>query len=293
MTGVQTCALPILTASVTNPVCSQDKTGKVVLSVTGGTSTFNYRLDTTFNAITKAFVTTSTYSNLYEGKYAAEVKDANGCLDTVQIIIKHFDAVNPIPVPHKILTLYLGALGSVNVSANMADSISSDNCGIASLSISKTTFNCGNIGYNTVKFKIVDVNGNKDSVNFIVNVKDTTRPKINTRNFTLYLDASGLASLSVDSVDLGSTDACGTVTRTLSKSSFNCLNKGTNTITYSAKDVNGNIATKSVTITVLDTIHPTLNLKTATLYLDKFGVAKLNKMDVDNGSYDKIGRAHV
>jgi len=275
-----------LSASVTNPVCIQDKTGKVTLSVTGGTSTYSYRLDSTVNSITKSFVATSTYSNLYEGKYSAEVKDANGCLDTVQINIKHFDAVKPIPVPYKILTVYLGALGSVNVSANMSDSLSSDNCGIASLSISKTTFNCSNIGYNTVKFKIVDVNSNKDSINFIVNVKDTTRPKINTRNFTIYLDASGLANLSIDSVDLGSTDVCGSVARTLSKASFNCLNKGLNTVTYSAKDVNGNIATKSLKITVLDTIRPTLSLKVATLYLDKFGSAKLNKMDIDNGSYD-------
>ena len=276
----------VLNATVTNPVCIQDKTGIIALSVTGGTSSFTYRLDSTFNAITKSFVATSTYNSLYEGKYSAEVKDANGCLDTVQIIIKHFDAVKPVPVPYKILTVYLGALGSVNVSANMSDSLSSDNCGIASLSISKTTFNCSNIGYNTVKFKIVDVNSNKDSVNFIVNVKDTTRPKINTRNFTIYLDASGLANLSIDSVDLGSTDICGAVTRTISKSSFNCLNKGLNTVTYSAKDVNGNIATKSLKITVLDTIRPTLSLKVATLYLDKFGSAKLNKMDIDNGSYD-------
>ena len=275
-----------LSASVTNPVCIQDKTGIVTLSVTGGTSTYSYRLDSTVNSITKSFVATSTYSSLYEGKYSAEVKDANGCLDTVQINIKHFDAVKPIPVPYNILTVYLGALGSVNVSANMSDSSSSDNCGIASLSISKTTFNCSNIGYNTVKFKIVDVNSNKDSINFIVNVKDTTRPTINTRDFTIYLDASGLANLSIDSVDLGSTDVCGSVARTLTKSSFNCLNKGINTVTYSAKDVNGNITTASLTITVLDTIYPTLSLKVATLYLDKFGSAKLNKMDIDNGSYD-------
>jgi len=276
----------VLNAAVTNPVCIQDKTGIIALSVTGGTSSFTYRLDSTVNSITKSFVATSTYSSLYQGKYSAEVKDANGCLDTVQVIIKHFDAVKPKPVPRKILTVYLGALGSVNVSANMADSISSDNCGIASLSISKTTFICSNIGYNTVKFKIVDVNANSDSVNFIVNVKDTTRPKINTRNFTIYLDASGLANLSIDSVDLGSTDACGSVTRTLSKASFNCLNKGLNTVTYTAKDVNGNIATKSLKITVLDNIYPTLSLKMATLYLDKLGSAKLNKMDIDNGSYD-------
>lgn len=37
-----------LTASVTSPVCIQDKTGSVTLLVSGGTSSFTYRLDSTF-----------------------------------------------------------------------------------------------------------------------------------------------------------------------------------------------------------------------------------------------------
>jgi len=165
-----------LSATVTNPVCFNDKTGKITLSVTGGTSTYDYRVDTTWSNPTSGFVTTNVFSNLFEGRYAAQVKDANGCLDTVQVLVKHIDLVKPIPVPFKKLTVYLGATGTVFVSANMADSASTDNCTLASRSITKTAFNCSNVGFNIVNFKVVDINGNRDSINFIVNVLDTTKP---------------------------------------------------------------------------------------------------------------------
>jgi hypothetical protein len=116
---------------------------------------------------TSAYVSTAAFGNYYEGKYAAQVKDANGCLDTVQISIQHQDLIKPVPVPHKILTVYLGAFGTVFVSANMADSASTDNCAIASRSITKTSFNCSDVGYNTVNFKVVDINGNRDSVTLL------------------------------------------------------------------------------------------------------------------------------
>ena len=275
-----------LSATVTNPVCFNDKTGKITLSVTGGTSTYNYRVDTTWLSPTSGFLTTNVFSNLFEGRYAAQVKDANGCLDTVQVLVKHIDLVKPIPVPFKKLTVYLGATGTVFVSANMADSASTDNCTLASRSITKTAFNCSNVGFNIVNFKVVDINGNRDSVDFIVNVLDTTKPIINARDFTLYLDNSGTAKLSIDSVDMGSVDQCGSLTKGLSDSTFNCNNTGVNNVVFTATDVNGNISNDTLLITVLDTIKPTLVLKNVTLYLGASGSAKLTTSDFDNGSYD-------
>lgn len=279
-----------LSASVTRPVCFADKTGSISLTPTGGTSAYTYRIDTTWSNPTSAYSTSSTYNNLFEGKYAAQVKDANGCLDTVQVTIKHLDLIKPIPVPHKILTVYLGALGTVFVSANMSDSASTDNCAIASRSISKTSFDCTNVGYNTVNFKVVDINGNRDSIDYIVNVLDTTKPVLNTRNFTLYLDNSGLATLAKDSVDLGTTDQCNSVVTSLSQTLFDCMNSGYNNtlnkVVFSATDANGNSATDTLLITVLDTIKPTLVLKNVTLYLDANGKANLTTADFDNGSYD-------
>jgi gliding motility-associated-like protein/uncharacterized repeat protein (TIGR01451 family) len=279
-----------LSATVTRPVCYADKTGAIALNVTGGTSAYSYRMDSTWQTPTSTYVSSNTFNALYEGKYAAQVKDANGCLDTVQVTISHLDLIKPIPVPHKILTVYLGALGTVFVSANMSDSASTDNCAIASRSITQTAFNCSHVGYNTVNFKVVDINGNRDSIDYIVNVLDTTRPNLNTRNFTLYLDNSGLASLAIDSVDLGTTDQCDSIVRTISQTLFDCQNSGYNNtinkVVFTATDVNGNVATDTLIITVLDTIKPTLVLKNVSLYLNASGTATLTTADFDNGSYD-------
>jgi gliding motility-associated-like protein/uncharacterized repeat protein (TIGR01451 family) len=279
-----------LSATITKPVCYDDKTGTITLSATGGTTAYSYRVDSSWSMPTSAYVSTAAFGNYYEGKYAAQVKDANGCLDTVQISIQHQDLIKPVPVPHKILTVYLGATGTVFVSANMADSASTDNCAIASRSITQTSFNCSNVGYNTVNFKVVDINGNRDSINFIVNVLDTSKPSLNTRGFTVYLDNSGLATLSIDSVDLGTTDQCGPLTRSLSKTSFDCQNTGfnntVNKVVFTATDANGNVSIDTLTIIVLDTTKPTLVLKNVSLYLDASGKASLTTSDFDNGSYD-------
>ena len=279
-----------LSSTITKPVCYDDKTGTITLSATGGTTAYSYRVDSSWSMPTSAYVSTAAFGNYYEGKYAAQVKDANGCLDTVQISIQHQDLIKPVPVPHKILTVYLGATGTVFVSANMADSASTDNCAIASRSITQTSFNCSNVGYNTVNFKVVDINGNRDSINFIVNVLDTSKPSLNTRGFTVYLDNSGLATLSIDSVDLGTTDQCGPLTRSLSKTSFDCQNTGfnntVNKVVFTATDANGNVSIDTLTIIVLDTTKPTLVLKNVSLYLDASGKASLTTSDFDNGSYD-------
>ena len=285
VTFTQPTAL-VLSASVTSPVCASNQTGSIVLSVLGGTSGYTYRLDSSYKQPISAFSSKTTYSNLYKGNYAAEVKDSKGCIDTVQIAINHLDLVKPVPLPYKKLTVYLSATGSVSVSALMADSASSDNCALASRSLSKTSFDCKNIGLNTVNFKVVDINANLDSVDFIVNLKDSTPPTIKVRNFTLYLNSSGNATLLIDSVDQGTSDGCNSFTRVLSKTSFDCSNIGLNTVQLKATDASGNKSSVNITITVRDKIAPTLVLKSATLYLDKFGKASLITANIDNGSYD-------
>jgi gliding motility-associated-like protein len=46
------------------------------------------------------------------------------------------------------------------ITAAMIDNLSYDNCGIASVTVNITQFNCNNIGANTVILTVTDVNGN-------------------------------------------------------------------------------------------------------------------------------------
>ncbi|MDA9111224.1 hypothetical protein N9J89_03125 [Bacteroidia bacterium] len=104
--------------------------------------------------------------------------------------------------------------------------------------------------------RVTDVNGNVDSASAVITVQDIIKPTVLTQNLTVSLDATGSRSITATQVDNGSTDNCTIATRTLSKSSFDCSDVGTNTVYLIVTDVNGNVDSASVVITVQDIIKP-------------------------------------
>jgi hypothetical protein len=166
------------------------------------------------------------------------------------------------------------------------DNGSSDNCTIATKTLNVSTFNCSNVGPNTVQLTVTDVNGNVKTENAIITVQDTIKPTVITQNLTRYLDASGNTSITPAQVDNGSTDNCTIATKTLNVSTFNCSNVGPNTVQLTVTDVNGNVKTESAIITVQDTIKPTVITQNLTRYLDASGNTSITPAQVDNGSSD-------
>ncbi len=61
--------------------------------------------------------------------------------------------------------------GTGTIAASDINDGSTDNCGIASMSLSKTSFNCNNAGANTVMLTVTDVHGNSSSCNATVTVQ--------------------------------------------------------------------------------------------------------------------------
>ena len=80
------------------------------------------------------------------------------------------------------------------------------------------------------------------------------QPVARCKNATLYLDKNGFATLTVPDIDNGSTAR----TLSLSKTSFDCGNVGSNTVTLFARDSCMKTSTCTATVTVLDTIRPTM-----------------------------------
>jgi len=66
--------------------------------------------------------------------------------------------------------------------------------------------------------------------------------------------ANGSASITTTDINNGSTDECGPVILSASKTSFNCSNIGTNTVTLTVTDATGNTATCSSTVTVIGAV---------------------------------------
>jgi predicted extracellular nuclease len=157
------------------------------------------------------------------------VTDNNGntssCTTTVTVV----DAVPPTVICQSV-TVYLDANGSASVTAAQIDNGSSDACGIASMTVTPSSFGCSNLGANTVTLTVTDVNGNSATCTSTVTVVDNTAPVVNCQPVTVILDANGNGTITPAMVNNGSTDNCGIVSMALSQTNFSCLDVGVGSV---------------------------------------------------------------
>ena len=130
-----------------------------------------------------------------------------------------------------------------------------DNCpGVALTS----NFHPGDIfmvGTNTVTYTATDSANQSTNYSFTVTVQDTTPPVPVFHSISVQLDASGnytLTPADVANIGAGSSDACTSVTESVSPTNFTFCNVGIfSVVTLTVTDTNGNSASTNGTITVL------------------------------------------
>ena len=191
------------------------------------------------------------------------------------------------------VTVQLNASGNGSITAQDVDGGSSDACGIASLSVSPSSFTCANVGANIVTLTVTDVNGNSASCTATATVEDNEDPTASCQDVTVQLNASGNGSITAQDVDGGSSDACGIASLSVSPSSFTCANVGANIVTLTVTDVNGNSASCTATATVEDNEDPTASCQDVTVQLNASGNGSITAQDVDGGSSDACGIASL
>ncbi len=218
------------------------------------------------------------------------VTDIHNNTQTYTQTIAVRDTEKPI-VAAQDITVQLGANGTVSITPAQINNGSMDNCGIASMALSKTSFDCSNIGTNTVTLTVTDIHGNVNSQEAVVTVKDEVPAVVITKNITVQLNASGTASIAAADVDNGSNDACGIASMTVYPNSFTCANVGANTVTLTVTDVNGNVSSQTAVVTVKDEVPAVVITKNITIQLNASGTASIAAADVDNGSNDACGIA--
>jgi hypothetical protein len=262
VTDVTIDALPTTTLSVSDAtICSGSS---ATITVSSSETGYSYQLrddsddssvgspvtgtgsDITFSV---SPTSTTTYNVLVtNGVCSEELSDQS----TVSV-----DSIKPTVLTQNV-TVSLDASGAGSVTVADIDNGSTDNCSIASSTLSKSTFDCSEVGANTIYLIVTDANGNIDSASAVVTVQDVIKPTVLTQNVTVSLDASGAGSVTVADIDNGSTDNCSIASSTLSKSTFDCSEVGANSIYLIVTDVNGNIDSASAVVTVQDTIKPTV-----------------------------------
>ena len=234
------------TLEKTNPLCFGNSNGRISAQTSGNNGTLTF--------IWSTGATTATIAGLSAGAYTVTITDTQGCR-----IIKSTQLVQPSP---------LQASVQDKTDADCGGNI----MGSASLFVTggtqpyrfswpggQTTSNVDGLLAGSYKVTVLDANdcGIETPVTS-GGGNDTDPPVAKAKNLTVYLNATGLASLSASAIDNGSVDDCSAVSLRVSPTTFNCTNLGANIATLTATDANGNSSQTTATITVQDTIRPKL-----------------------------------
>ena len=236
---------PAINTTITNVVnvsCANDLTGSATVEGLGGIGNLTYQWSTG--------AMTATVNNIGAGTYTATVTDENFCSTTIEAIVIANDSELPTAVSQDV-AISLDASGVANISSTMVDNGSTDNCGITSMELSQTTFDCSNLGTNEVTFTVIDGAGNQSISTAMVTVTDDILPTIGCVDNIVTNSCNGVAYNMPTA-----TDNCSVATVELVNglSSGEVFPEGMTEVTYRVTDDSGNEAFCSFFVTVENTL---------------------------------------
>ncbi|RKS21943.1 putative secreted protein (Por secretion system target) [Flavobacterium endophyticum] len=150
--------------SQTNVSCTGGSNGSASVGVSGGTGSYTF-------SWAPSGGTGATATGLAAGTYTVTVTDANSCMATQSFTITTVADTTPPTVVTSNITVPLTA-GAATITAAQVNNGSTDNCGIASVTVSPSTFNCSNVGANTVTLTVTDNSGNVATATATVTITD-------------------------------------------------------------------------------------------------------------------------
>ncbi|SFF03130.1 HYR domain-containing protein [Sunxiuqinia elliptica] len=217
------------------------------------------------------------------------VSDGSGNSRTCNALISIKDTIAPVIVG-KTITLPLDENGAANIlNADLVENMT-DNCSAPSLKLADqiNRFSCSDIGQHEIILTAIDLYGNEASSKASITIVDNTSPTAICKDTTIYMDENGVASITAKELGEESTDNCEvTVFDTgTSPLSFDCSQLGNHSIPLTVSDAAGNTAFCTATVTVLDTISPTVTCDDITIYLDENSKATLALSDLTYTAID-------
>jgi hypothetical protein len=269
--------------AITNAITAQlDATGNVTITADDVDNSSTDNCAVTSKSLD---VSSFTCANLGANTVMLTVGDVSGNTNTASATVTIEDSINPVAITQNI-TVQLDATGNASITPAQIENGSTDNCAVTGFSLDVSSFNCDNLGANTVSLTVSDSSGNMNSANATVTVEDNINPVAITQAFTAQLDASGNVTITADDIDNSSTDNCAVTSKSLDVSSFTCANLGANTVMLTVEDASGNTNTASATVTVEDSVNPTVVTQNITVQLDASGSASITTGQIENGSTD-------
>ena len=299
--NITTSPVPVVTPANVSGVCPGSLSFALVYTVTGSPDTYSITAGTPavpgFTPVINAALTSSPLTiplpaGVTAGTYQffITVSKAGGCASLPTPFTVTFEDII-VPVARcKSYTAYLDNNGTVTILPENVNNNSTDNCGIASMTVSPNAFTCSNLGNNSVTLTVTDYFGNSSTCTATVLVIDNLPPTAICQNITVNLDINGNATITPEMVNSGSYDNCGISSLTVSPNTFTCANQGDNTVTLTVTDINGNSETCTAIVTVRDLVPPVAVCRDYTITLNPAtGTATLLPANINNGSYDNCG----
>jgi hypothetical protein len=249
-----------------NPTVSTNPSGNASLCPPGGTLTITASLSSIYqwklNGNNISGATQQSLTVNAAGSYSVQVIDLFGCSATSDpIVVNATDNVPPV-AKCKNVTVALDANESASVSVADINNGSTDNCGIASISLAGTTsYNCSHVGQTIqVTLFVKDNSGNESSCVANVTVTDpnsycNAAPVAVCQALTLSADGNCEGNATATAFDGGSTDADGDpLTFTVVPAGPYLI--GTTTVVVTVTDPMGASSSCTTTITVTDNTPP-------------------------------------
>lgn len=180
-------------------------------------------------------------------------------------VVRWADSTPPNAVC-KTATVALQPGAQASITTADVNNNSTDNCGVQSLMLDKTTFTCDHLGANVVTLTVTDVNSLSSTCTATVTVNDPNTyccaapQAVCKTNPVITLDGSGQATLTVADIDNGSSYACGLQSISVQPGSLGC---GQVTapllVTLTVTDQKGTTSTCTATVTARDATPPVIS----------------------------------
>jgi gliding motility-associated-like protein len=230
----------------------------------------------------------NTYA-LGENVVTFTVFDLTGNVTVRSFTITVVDQTPPV-IPAQNFTAELDENGEVTITLNdVLSAPITDNCNLVFTDISKTVFNCDDIGENLVEITARDEAGNETTVEVSVFVEDNLGPEVIGENAIVQLDATGNFILDAAILNNRSSDNCTDnldLTFEATPNIFTCDDLGENDVVFTVFDEYGNSNEVIVTVTVEDVINPVAVGQNIEVFLNNDGIATVDPNLIDNGSTD-------
>ncbi|MDO7849378.1 HYR domain-containing protein [Hymenobacter sp. M29] len=189
--------------------------------------------------------------------------DASGNTSTGSFTVTVRDVTAPTALAKNVTVTLVN--GAASVTPAQVNNGSADACGIASVTLNKTTFTCANIGANPVTLTVTDVHGLVSTASAVVTVTGTVpTPGITVTpagsvytggvatNLYLGYGAQSVTLTATGGVSYAWSPSAGLSNYKAANPTFTASTPGTFTYTVTATNAYGCTATKTVTLRVVD-----------------------------------------